>query len=1199
MSMDLFVQKKSVLLTLTFAVSCWLAGCSASTAAPPPGGSTPGNGNGGSGAAGGVNGAGQTGYVFSTGGSNGGGSGTGKCAGTGKCFAPPVDAGPYCGDGILQKDLGEDCDDNNRIGGDGCSGICKVEPNWKCDTPGQPCESLVKCGNGIRQTGEGCDDGNNASGDGCDGKCNPESGYYCVPADTADPTSKSVCKKLASCGDGHITAGENCDLGAGNGPGTGCNNCQTEDGWVCRPGVGCKHLSVCGNSKVEDGEQCDDGNKDPDDGCSANCQIEASYYKCPTPGALCTDTSVCGNGILEKTEQCDDGNAEPDDGCTSTCTVEDGYQCRMAGQHCVPLCGDNMLVGGETCDDGNKDNGDGCSITCSQEPGYTCTGTGANSCKASVCGGPGATKDASEACDCGDDPNNLPSGCAGPNGLFFGDGTGCSKTCTKEPICKRNDTAGCASVCGDGNVSGTEKCDDGNTFDGDGCKADCSGTEEGFDCNNVTISDEQDCPSAPSLKCLVLPVVYRDFEGQNVTGGHPDFFYMGAAVSNGRTVGVTSGASKTTCMPNAYGTALTFTAGSQCPANDQSGPCTGLVANTLDTAGKPTMAKQKCHCIFTDWDNTGVLGTCSGATCSGGITGAQACWVDSSGDNHYRIEADVNVFQSAESFKQWYTDSDFSNRIVGTLELAKSGNVYQFSSSRPGDPAGSASRTRYDDIHEACLKTGQHSGTLDSGFFPLDDEGGTKICNITSYWMSAVASATDSTCCASSSGCAVKAQFDPLASWDNCPTEGTGGMVPKSDGTSGKLTGVRHNFYFTTEVRYLFRYDGKNATLSFNGDDDVWAFVNGILAIDLGGTHERATKDLAINATTYKLTSGNTYEIAVFQAERGPVESNYQLTLSGFSTVRTQCGATCGDGKVTGGEECDKPLDKAGKPTPNDGRYDGCNADCTYGPFCGDGVPNGDEECDDGKNTTVTSSGPNSDACGPGCKLPPRCGDGITQSGEECDAGPDNTSAQCGGCSESCVRNPYCGDGVIDDGQTSLTGHGPDCGETCDDGVNIGGYGYCLADCSPDARCGDGVTQTEFGETCDNGEQNSDAAGSACNTRCGIPAVCGDGSVQAPEQCDYGAENNTGAYGGCNVDCTLAAYCGDGVKNGTEQCDYGSANIKHGDPQPYGSCLDSCTLGPHCGDNVVQTPPEQCDQGVNNGPNNQCSDKCIVQSGIS
>jgi len=34
---------------------------------------------------------------------------------------------PYCGDGILQIEYGEECDDNNNVSGDGCDAVCKTE----------------------------------------------------------------------------------------------------------------------------------------------------------------------------------------------------------------------------------------------------------------------------------------------------------------------------------------------------------------------------------------------------------------------------------------------------------------------------------------------------------------------------------------------------------------------------------------------------------------------------------------------------------------------------------------------------------------------------------------------------------------------------------------------------------------------------------------------------------------------------------------------------------------------------------------------------------------------------------------------------------------------------------------------------------------------------------------------------------------
>jgi len=86
---------------------------------------------------------------------------------------------PICGDGILQP--GEACDDGNPIPGDGCSGVCTIEPGFVCPTPGQLCVAVVIqiCGDGLVEGSEACDDGNDKSGDGCSGICTVESGWSC------------------------------------------------------------------------------------------------------------------------------------------------------------------------------------------------------------------------------------------------------------------------------------------------------------------------------------------------------------------------------------------------------------------------------------------------------------------------------------------------------------------------------------------------------------------------------------------------------------------------------------------------------------------------------------------------------------------------------------------------------------------------------------------------------------------------------------------------------------------------------------------------------------------------------------------------------------------------------------------------------------------------------------------------------------
>ena len=72
---------------------------------------------------------------------------------------PPMDlcrmvSDPACGDGNLDVDeRNEECDDGNTLPGDGCTGICKVEPNWECPTPGAPCIYKIECGNGRLEPG--------------------------------------------------------------------------------------------------------------------------------------------------------------------------------------------------------------------------------------------------------------------------------------------------------------------------------------------------------------------------------------------------------------------------------------------------------------------------------------------------------------------------------------------------------------------------------------------------------------------------------------------------------------------------------------------------------------------------------------------------------------------------------------------------------------------------------------------------------------------------------------------------------------------------------------------------------------------------------------------------------------------------------------------------------------------------------------
>jgi fibro-slime domain-containing protein len=225
------------------------------------------------------------------------------------------------------------------------------------------------------------------------------------------------------------------------------------------------------------------------------------------------------------------------------------------------------------------------------------------------------------------------------------------------------------------------------------------------------------------------------------------------------------------------------------------------------------------------------------------------------------------------------------------------------------------------------------------------------------------------------------------------PLDNRGFTAPGASPSEPLRTANNHNFSFTSELRYWFTYKG-GEVLSFRGDDDVWVFINGHLAVDLGGVHGAADGSITLDSTQepvgkLDIHKGGTYEAVVFQAERHTSASSYKLTLQGFDAARSDCESQCGDGITASDEVCDD-----GK---NDGTYGSCAPGCKgFGPRCGDGIVQaGYETCDDGVN------GGGYDSCTPTCTVGPHCGDGIVQAGHEsCDDGNDDPDDGCDKCQQ-------------------------------------------------------------------------------------------------------------------------------------------------------------------------------------------------------
>ncbi len=440
---------------------------------------------------------------------------------------------PCCGDGTL--DVGETCDDGNRLFCDGCNSSCDVEGSPACPADGRLC--TADC-----HPTQGCVFTNEPDGSAC-----WDDGSVC----TTDTCASGWCRHDPMvCNDGIACTTDSCHatLGCTAAP----DNSRCDDRIACTVDT-CSTTLGC--TAAPDNSRCDDSIACTTDACSTTlgCTAAPDNSRC-NDGVACT-TDACSTTLgctaAPDNSRCNDGVACTNDTCSATlgCTAapddsrcDDGVACTndtcdaLAGCRRIAdnsRCDDGIACTNDTCDalagcvrtgddtrcaDGNPCTSDRCqsNVGCRSIPGNegaTCEDgsvcTLGDRCVRGACAGRTllvcdddnrCTTDRCEAttacvyeeepalCSCGTASSPVPAGsdCADGEGCTAGD------QCDGAGLCQ----PGAARDCNDGDACTSDICSDGRcTHDDSGCATTCAGLADGTPCSDGQVCNVGTCAS--------------------------------------------------------------------------------------------------------------------------------------------------------------------------------------------------------------------------------------------------------------------------------------------------------------------------------------------------------------------------------------------------------------------------------------------------------------------------------------------------------------------------------------------------------------------------------------------------------------------------------------------------------------------------------------------------------------------------------